>query len=63
MVAAAERHPATAHLFILDPRRAASASLFATHPPIAERVRRLQAMAGTAPSRYGPWDSGPWEPS
>jgi heat shock protein HtpX len=63
-VAAAERHPATAHLFILDPlRRGAPASLFATHPPIAERVRRLQAMAGTAPSRFGPWDIGPWGPS
>lgn len=39
-------NPATSHLFIVNPLRGASlANLFSTHPPIAERVARLQDMA------------------
>jgi heat shock protein HtpX len=38
---------ATAHLFIVSSLHGASfASLFSTHPPIAERVARLRRMAG-----------------
>ena len=38
-------NPATASLYIVHPlKRGGMASLFSTHPPIAERVRRLRAM-------------------
>jgi heat shock protein HtpX len=39
--------PATAHMFIVNPLSGSSfLKLFSTHPPIQERVRRLEAMAG-----------------
>jgi len=55
----AEGHPATAHMFIVNPlHRQTLAGLFATHPPIEERIRRLEAMAAAqgqeAPARRGP---------
>ncbi|MEK6621711.1 MAG: protease HtpX, partial [Planctomycetota bacterium] len=35
----------TAHLFIVNPLSGRSfASIFSTHPPIEERVKRLRAM-------------------
>ncbi len=44
---AAEARPATAHLFIINPLQSSRLSeLFSTHPPTAERVRRLRAMSG-----------------
>jgi heat shock protein HtpX len=43
----AERNPATAHLFIVNPLHAHKlGGLFSTHPPTEERVRRLREMAG-----------------
>jgi heat shock protein HtpX len=64
MVAGAERNPATAHLFIVNPlRRANLANLFTTHPATAERVRRLLAMAAARGGGAGPWGAaprGPW---
>jgi len=50
---AAERNPATAHMFIINPLHAhASDSLFSTHPNTVNRVRRLREMAGVT----SPWD-------
>ncbi len=38
--------PATAHMFIVNPLHGGGLmNLFSTHPPIAERVRRLEEMA------------------
>lgn len=40
-----EANPATAHMFIVNPLRGGGVmSLFSTHPPIEERIRRLNAM-------------------
>jgi heat shock protein HtpX len=54
----AERNPASAHLFIVNPLRMGGIdSLFRTHPPTADRVRRLRELAGqvAAPRGRGPW--------
>jgi heat shock protein HtpX len=45
--------PATAHMFIVNPLRGGGImSLFSTHPPMEERIARLEAMAygGARPS-------------
>ena len=40
-------NPATASLYIADPlARHGVATLFAPHPPLAERVRKLRALGG-----------------
>jgi len=42
----AESHPATAHMFIINPLKGKRfAQLFSTHPPTEERIRRLEAAA------------------
>ena len=46
-----ETHPmranaATSHLFIVNPLRGGIAGLFSTHPPMDERIRRLEELAG-----------------
>lgn len=68
----AEANPATAHLFIVNPLHAHAAdSLFSTHPKTANRVAKLEALAGNTrpPSGRGSVpqsgasrrrDRGPW---
>lgn len=47
-----DRAPATAHLFIVNPLSGnAVMSLFSTHPPIEERIRRLLAIAHRSSAR------------
>jgi heat shock protein HtpX len=71
----AERNPATAHLFIVNPLSGGGfASLFSTHPSMEDRIARLQQMAGAMPATEAaarpwgepvttgsqrPWDDGP----
>ena len=70
---AAERNPATAHMFIINPLHARAADrLFSTHPSTANRVRALRALARESVPRTvsavpagGPWSRaprrrGPW---
>jgi len=68
---AAEKNPATAHMFIINPLRGMRFdNLFSTHPRVEERIDRLSGMAGrgsahqfmnqreierSRTSRRGPW--------
>ena len=53
---AAERNPATAHLFIINPLHAHKVdSLFSTHPNTANRVARLRQMAAQMGQTARPW--------
>src|SRR5262249_18151883 len=52
----AQAHPATAHLFIINPLHAGNwTGLFASHPSTEERIARLRAMAAPVASQSGPW--------
>ncbi|GAF97139.1 unnamed protein product, partial [marine sediment metagenome] len=35
---------AVSHMFFVDPNRSSLDALYATHPPVDERIRRLRAM-------------------
>lgn len=51
----AERNPATAHMFIVNPLHAQRIdSLFSTHPDTQNRIARLRALAGDAAAQ-SPW--------
>ncbi len=66
----AERNPAMAHLFIINPLAGKGAdNLFSTHPSTQNRITQLMRMAGAgfrgAPTSAGPWSQptkqrGPW---
>ncbi len=55
---AAERNPAMAHLFIVNPLAGGARSLFATHPATADRIAALRALmpepGSAADPRRGP---------
>lgn len=74
---AAEANPATAHMYIANPLSAGGLrGMFSTHPPMEERIARLEAMAGQMGNDYrsaprpntNPWTTavpqaprrGPW---
>jgi heat shock protein HtpX len=67
--ATVEANPATAHLYIDNPLSAGGLrGLFSTHPPMEERIARLQAMAGAygaasrAQAATNPWNAAPQAP-
>lgn len=52
----AERHPETAHMFIINPLHAHKVdNLFSTHPNTANRIARLQALADGNLEKPNPW--------
>jgi len=56
----AERHPASAHMFIINPLHAhAHDKLFSTHPATENRIAKLEELAGQSMAgparRAGPW--------
>ncbi|MES2471872.1 MAG: zinc metalloprotease HtpX [Pseudomonadota bacterium] len=58
----ADANPATAHLFIINPLHGGISGLFSTHPATADRIARLNAMAGSnqpvVTGGRGPWIGG-----
>ena len=53
---AAERNPATAHMFIINPLSGRNMdNLFSTHPNTANRIAALRKMAGQGAGATGPW--------
>jgi heat shock protein HtpX len=65
---AAERNPALAHLFIINPLSGARAdALFSTHPNTENRIAALERFSremGSTTAHAGPWEQapakGPW---
>jgi heat shock protein HtpX len=63
----AERNPASAHLFIVNPLSGARIdNLFSTHPNVENRIAALQELArdmgeGSVPPAASAEDAGPWQ--
>jgi heat shock protein HtpX len=58
-----QTHPSTAHMFIVNPLSGRSMmSLFATHPPIEERIARLRGIKPPPPVPGSSKDAGPQDP-
>jgi heat shock protein HtpX len=63
----AERNPASAHLFIVNPLSGARIdNLFSTHPNVENRIAALQELAremgeGSVPPSAATEDAGPWQ--
>lgn len=58
---AAERNPATAHMFIVNPlHMQAVDSLFATHPPIEKRIAELRKLDSGSLRLQPTSSAGPW---
>ena len=56
---AAERNPAMAHMYVVNPLHMMKHdTLFATHPPIEKRIAALRALSGEPGQSSG--RSGPW---
>ena len=56
----AERNPATAHMFIINPLSGHRMdNLFSTHPSVENRIARLQVRANQGPEQQAP-RRGPW---
>ena len=61
---AAERNPATAHLFIINPRSGERmAGLFSTHPATENRISALEALAREWGNESAPWDGRREDPA
>ena len=59
---AAERNPASAHMFIINPLSGERMdSLFSTHPNTENRVARLEALARDWGGQEPDVSSGPWD--
>lgn len=64
---AAERNPAMAHMFIVNPLTGGGMdNLFSTHPDVGNRIAALQQLAASMPSAHAPSGnadaSGGWRP-
>ncbi len=56
----AERNPTSAPLFIVNPLSGQRMdNLFSTHPNVENRIRALEAMAGSTPRREVPMRPSP----
>ena len=58
----AERNPATAHMFIINPLNGQRAdNLFSTHPATENRIKALRQMEDEFSSRNNQYDDAPYE--